>query len=86
MSTTDKLESLYLEMEEHQLVEDLERSVVSESTEGIDEVHITVQYENLEKVESEIKTNYTELGVLFDEELETEDDTYKIVVGYAGRI
>jgi hypothetical protein len=92
MSIDEKLESFYSDMEEHNLVEDVEREVVSDSTEGIDEVHVTVNYENLEKVKSEIKTDYRELGVLskedmnFDKLEKGDSDKYKLVVGYAGRI
>lgn len=94
MSTiSEKLEDLHSEMDNHELVEDSERvDDVVETVEGIDEVHITVVYENLEEVESEVNDFDWELVVLYREDLNMDkmkvedDDEYKLVVGYAGRM
>lgn len=90
-SVTERLEDLHSEMDNHELVEEIE-GVEVDATEGIDEIHITVTRENLDEVESEVEDFDWQLSVLYTDDLNDmkpeieDDDEYKLVVGYAGRI
>lgn len=87
-----KLEELNSEMTDHELVENTEPIVVSEYTDGIDELHITVKHENLDEMKEYINGYDYQIGILnindmniWKPEIEDEDK-YKLKVGAAMRM